>query len=183
MAQPMARSPSEANIQEFKELTKKRAVESLQRELDRLVMTGKTQDDKDIATREFEGFLNVFRQYISMERTTIDWEKIQPLPEGTLRHYNEISVPTPDMSTCKNLLSKLVVIKLNGGLGTSMGCKGPKSVIPVRSDLTFLDLTIQQIEVFLLSVLFAFLLNSSTIEYQQTIWCGRSTCFDEFVQY
>ena len=46
----------------------------------------------------------------------------------------------------KTMLNKLVVVKLNGGLGTSMGCKGPKSVIPVRSDLTFLDLTVQQIE-------------------------------------
>ena len=46
----------------------------------------------------------------------------------------------------RNMLNKLVVVKLNGGLGTSMGCKGPKSVIPVRSDLTFLDLTVQQIE-------------------------------------
>lgn len=27
-----------------------------------------------------------------------------------------------------------------------MGCIGPKSVIPVRNDLTFLDLTVQQIE-------------------------------------
>ena len=44
------------------------------------------------------------------------------------------------------MLDKLIVIKLNGGLGTSMGCKGPKSVIPVRNDLTFLDLTVQQIE-------------------------------------
>lgn len=47
----------------------------------------------------------------------------------------------------RDMLDKLVVIKLNGGLGTSMGCHGPKSVIPVRSDLTFLDLTVQQIEV------------------------------------
>ena len=45
------------------------------------------------------------------------------------------------------MLAKLVVVKLNGGLGTSMGCQGPKSVIPVRNDLTFLDLTVQQIEV------------------------------------
>ena len=44
------------------------------------------------------------------------------------------------------MLDKLVVVKLNGGLGTSMGCKGPKSIIPVRSDQTFLDLTVQQIE-------------------------------------
>lgn len=40
-----------------------------------------------------------------------------------------------------------MVVKLNGGLGTSMGCRGPKSVIQVRNDLTFLDLTVQQIEV------------------------------------
>lgn len=44
------------------------------------------------------------------------------------------------------MLDKLVVVKLNGGLGTSMGCTGPKSIIPVRNDLTFLDLTVQQIE-------------------------------------
>ena len=46
----------------------------------------------------------------------------------------------------KKMLDKLVVVKLNGGLGTSMGCRGPKSVIAVRNDLTFLDLTVQQIE-------------------------------------
>jgi UTP--glucose-1-phosphate uridylyltransferase len=46
-----------------------------------------------------------------------------------------------------DLLNNLVVVKLNGGLGTSMGCKGPKSVISVRNDLTFLDLTLQQIQV------------------------------------
>lgn len=44
-------------------------------------------------------------------------------------------------------LDKLVVVKLNGGLGTSMGCKGPKSLISVRNENTFLDLTVQQIEV------------------------------------
>lgn len=44
------------------------------------------------------------------------------------------------------MLNQLVVVKLNGGLGTSMGCKGPKSVIVVRNDLTFLDMTVQHIE-------------------------------------
>ncbi len=42
-------------------------------------------------------------------------------------------------------LDKLVIVKLNGGLGTSMGCQGPKSLIPVRGDLTFLDLTVAQV--------------------------------------
>ena len=62
-----------------------------------------------------------------------------------VHRYNEL--PEPSYEEIKDKLSKLVVVKLNGGLGTSMGCRGPKSVIPVRSDLTFLDLTVQQIEV------------------------------------
>lgn len=52
----------------------------------------------------------------------------------------------PKKEDISALLNKLVVVKLNGGLGTNMGCHGPKSVIPVRSDLTFLDFTVQQIQ-------------------------------------
>ena len=59
--------------------------------------------------------------------------------------YVELDQPANE-TAIREMLDQLVVIKLNGGLGTSMGCSGPKSVIPVRSDLTFLDLTVQQIE-------------------------------------
>ena len=52
-----------------------------------------------------------------------------------------------DLQKARGLLNKLVVLKLNGGLGTSMGCVGPKSIIQVRNNATFLDLTVQQIEV------------------------------------
>jgi UTP--glucose-1-phosphate uridylyltransferase len=41
----------------------------------------------------------------------------------------------------------LAVLKLNGGLGTTMGCVGPKSAIEVRDGMTFLDLSVRQIEV------------------------------------
>ncbi|CAJ0858555.1 17971_t:CDS:2, partial [Entrophospora sp. SA101] len=44
-------------------------------------------------------------------------------------------------------LKKLAVLKLNGGLGTTMGYVGPKSVIEVRDNMTFLDLSVRQIEV------------------------------------
>lgn len=59
--------------------------------------------------------------------------------------YN--AIPEVPASTFKEVLNKLVVIKLNGGLGTSMGCTGPKSLISLRRDLTFLDMNVQQIEV------------------------------------
>ena len=44
------------------------------------------------------------------------------------------------------VLDKVVMIKLNGGLGTSMGMNGPKSLLPVKEGLSFLDITVQQIQ-------------------------------------
>jgi len=52
----------------------------------------------------------------------------------------------PSREEAKALLSKLVVLKLNGGLGTTMGCSGPKSTIEVARNMTFLDLIVRQIE-------------------------------------
>jgi len=43
------------------------------------------------------------------------------------------------------VLSRSVVIKLNGGLGTSMGLEKAKSLLPVRGNLTFLDLIARQV--------------------------------------
>src|SRR5205807_3313798 len=37
-----------------------------------------------------------------------------------------------------------VIVKLNGGLGTSMGMHGPKSLLPVKDGLTFLDVIARQ---------------------------------------
>lgn len=69
---------------------------------------------------------------------TLCSDQIQP--------YDKIKAKgLPDNITAS--LNKLAVVKLNGGLGTSMGCKGPKSLISVRNENTFLDLTVQQIEV------------------------------------
>ncbi len=43
------------------------------------------------------------------------------------------------------LLSQAAVIKLNGGLGTSMGLESAKSLLPVKNGLTFLDFIARQI--------------------------------------
>jgi UTP--glucose-1-phosphate uridylyltransferase len=42
-------------------------------------------------------------------------------------------------------LAQAVVIKLNGGLGTSMGLSAPKSLLPVKGELTFLDVIAEQV--------------------------------------
>ena len=70
-----------------------------------------------------------------------DWDKIKaPKPEQ-VRPYQVL--PNVDPA----ILDKLAVLKLNGGLGTTMGCVGPKSIIEVREGMTFLDLSVRQIEV------------------------------------
>lgn len=47
----------------------------------------------------------------------------------------------PDTS----LLAKTVVLKLNGGLGTGMGLDKAKSLLKVKGEDTFLDLTAKQV--------------------------------------
>ncbi|MCB0320281.1 MAG: UTP--glucose-1-phosphate uridylyltransferase, partial [Bdellovibrionales bacterium] len=44
-------------------------------------------------------------------------------------------------------LNQLLVVKLNGGLGTSMGLDRAKSLIPVHGDLSFLDIILRQLSV------------------------------------
>lgn len=51
----------------------------------------------------------------------------------------------PDGEEARAALDATVVITLNGGLGTSMGLAGPKSLLPVRDGLTFLDITVRQV--------------------------------------
>ncbi|XP_042225765.1 UTP--glucose-1-phosphate uridylyltransferase-like isoform X2 [Homarus americanus] len=133
------RSPS----MEFKELTKKDAQVQLAQELQKLLVTC-PQSFKEATQKEFEGFEKLFGRFINESGPSVEWDKIKKLPEGAVWKYSDLS--SPDAADVKNMLNKLVVVKLNGGLGTSMGCQGPKSIIPVRSELTFLDLTVQQIE-------------------------------------
>lgn len=45
----------------------------------------------------------------------------------------------------REALRRVAVVKLNGGLGTSMGLTGPKTVLKVRGDLTFLDIIARQV--------------------------------------
>lgn len=51
-----------------------------------------------------------------------------------------------DEAACRAAAESTVVIKLNGGLGTSMGMDRAKSLLPVRPDLTFLDVIARQVQ-------------------------------------
>ncbi|XP_018899454.1 UTP--glucose-1-phosphate uridylyltransferase isoform X1 [Bemisia tabaci] len=129
--------------QEFKDLTKRDALEQMKNDIERLVSTV-PEAQREATKKELDGFSSLFERYLQEKGPSLSWNDIQKLPENAVRDY--ASLETPSTEDARNMLEKLVVVKLNGGLGTSMGCRGPKSVIPVRSDLTFLDLTVQQIE-------------------------------------
>jgi UTP--glucose-1-phosphate uridylyltransferase len=55
---------------------------------------------------------------------------------GDLARYHDAGVAA---------LGSAVVIKLNGGLGTTMGLTQAKSLLPVKGDLTFLDVIVRQV--------------------------------------
>ena len=50
-----------------------------------------------------------------------------------------------DPDRARDALARTALIKLNGGLGTSMGLEGPKTLLPVRGRKTFLDILVSQV--------------------------------------
>src|SRR3954468_21277035 len=68
------------------------------------------------------------------------------LPESDLEPVDEVpdADELPDADAA-DALDRAVVIKLNGGLGTSMGMTGPKSLVEVKDGLTFLDIIVRQV--------------------------------------
>uniref|UniRef100_A0A4W6DUR3 UTP--glucose-1-phosphate uridylyltransferase n=1 Tax=Lates calcarifer TaxID=8187 RepID=A0A4W6DUR3_LATCA len=130
---------------QFQEMMRQQLESSMHTELEKLLDTT-TGAEREVSKKDFEGFKNLFHRFLQVKGPSVEWIKIQRPPEDSIQPYDKIAARgLPD--NVADSLNKLVVVKLNGGLGTSMGCKGPKSLISVRNENTFLDLTVQQIEV------------------------------------
>lgn len=67
-------------------------------------------------------------------------DSISPLLDPP--HLSDVSV---DPDVARDALARTAIIKLNGGLGTSMGLEGPKTLLPVRGERTFLDVIVEQV--------------------------------------
>jgi len=129
----------------FREMTLMDAMDSLEREMTTLLETCSDEKHKAMKVKEFDGFKRLFSRFLEETGPSIQWDKISLLKDHAVPRYDTLP-RQEDKAKLKEMLSKLVVLKLNGGLGTSMGCTGPKSLISVRNELTFLDLNVQQIE-------------------------------------
>jgi UTP--glucose-1-phosphate uridylyltransferase len=85
-------------------------------------------------------FARAFETLVSGDSPTLSEKELAPVADvpretelGDARSEGEAA------------LAHTVVIKLNGGLGTSMGMTKAKSLVPVKHGLSFLDLTARQI--------------------------------------
>jgi UTP--glucose-1-phosphate uridylyltransferase len=68
-------------------------------------------------------------------------EVLEPLAD--LPRLDELPEPPPGQA--HDVLDRLVVVKLNGGLGAGMGLSGPKSLLEVKPGTSFLDVLATQV--------------------------------------
>lgn len=91
----------------------------------------------DLATSVFAAFHEQLR---SSATGFVPESSIDPLER--VPHLRDVDV---DATAVREALDRTVVVKLNGGLGTSMGISGPKTALEVRDGRTFLDVIAEQV--------------------------------------
>lgn len=126
----------------FENTSTNAAASQMRNALNHIVDTVEDQGEKTKVENEMDSFFSLFRRYLQDKSISqqLAWDKITSPSKDEVVAYDSLK----DDSVSH--LSKLAVLKLNGGLGTSMGCVGPKSVIEVREGQSFLDLAVRQIE-------------------------------------
>jgi UTP--glucose-1-phosphate uridylyltransferase len=67
------------------------------------------------------------------------------MPEADIEPVTDVPDADALPEGGEDVLDQVVVLKLNGGLGTSMGLDGPKSLLEVKDGLTFLDVVARQL--------------------------------------
>ncbi len=96
--------------------------------------------DQGVSERAVAVFEHYYDELVQGATGTVPEDTIRPL--GGLPSLGDFAASDEDRRAA---LAATVVIKLNGGLGTSMGLSGPKSALPVRDGLTFLDVIARQV--------------------------------------
>ncbi|KAH9244202.1 UTP-glucose-1-phosphate uridylyltransferase [Batrachochytrium salamandrivorans] len=130
----------------FQETTSNSAAISMRNELNKMVGMVSNPVRQKLFKAEMDCFYSLFTRYLTEKARNVklNWDEVKSPGSDKIIPYKNLETTTPDAT--KSALSKLAVLKLNGGLGTTMGCVGPKSAIEVRDGMTFLDLTVRQIE-------------------------------------
>ena len=95
----------------------------------------------DLSEPTLMAFLEAVKKVVAGESGQILESSIEPVPSLP----QSASFDPVDEADMEGLVKQLAVIKLNGGLGTGMGLAGPKSLLRVKGDDSFLDIIARQI--------------------------------------
>ncbi len=101
----------------------------------------KKMQNANVSEAAIRSFENNYQALVRHESGMILEQDIEPCQ--CLLELSDITQAEKDFDP--TLLAQTVVIKLNGGLGTSMGLQKAKSLLPVKGDTTFLDVIAQQV--------------------------------------
>jgi UTP--glucose-1-phosphate uridylyltransferase len=128
---------------DFKTATTGVAAKAMRNEIHRLISTVEDPATKKSFDVEMQAFFGLFTRYLAerAQSQDLDWDRIKSPADDQIVPYADLQRPKDSSN-----LNKLAVLKVNGGLGTSMGMTGAKSALEVKDDMTFLDLTVRQIE-------------------------------------
>jgi UTP--glucose-1-phosphate uridylyltransferase len=96
--------------------------------------------DADVPATAIEVFSRAYGMLADGATGVVAESDVDPLGDVPRRADLEV-----DDDAAREAIGATVVIKLNGGLGTSMGIGRAKSLLPVRGDRTFLDLIAGQV--------------------------------------
>lgn len=96
--------------------------------------------DGGVHPTAIEVFSHYYAQLASGATGIVAEADIKPLPQPT-----RLADLDADPDAGREALGATAVIKLNGGLGTSMGMDRAKTLLPVREGLTFLDIIVRQV--------------------------------------
>lgn len=91
-----------------------------------------------------KNFERLFDDVLHGKTGIITEEELEPVKD--IAQFADIQRCGSTVSDGEKLLGSLVVVRLNGGLGTSMGLKRAKSLLPVKSGLTFNDIIARQLQ-------------------------------------
>ena len=97
--------------------------------------------DAELPQLAIDVFADYYRQLEEGHTGLIPEDSITPIEE-----VEDISGFEFSKEEQREALSKTVFIRLNGGLGTSMGMDRAKSLLPVRDGLSFLDIIVRQLQ-------------------------------------
>src|SRR5665647_934011 len=101
---------------------------------------------ENISPAAIDTFIHYYSKLKAGDTGLVAENEIDPVSIHEIDDLESI-IPEPEPEIAA-LLAQVVCIKLNGGLGTTMGLQGPKSLIPVKNELTFLDITCKQLSAF-----------------------------------